>query len=158
MYNVRLCNRCSTPFAPTPPGNCAALASPPRGFLPDEKKTLLCIDDELIGLKIRKLILERSGYEVLTAEDGPRGLELFRAQDVHGVVLDYFMPGMDGGIVARQMKAINPRIPILMLSAYFTLPEHALDHVDAFVTKGQSPEILLEKIRQLVPHSQGANG
>jgi len=126
--------------------------------LPEEKKTLLCIDDELIGLKIRKLILERSGYEVLTAEDGPRGLELFRSQDVHGVVLDYFMPGMDGGIVAREMKGINPRIPILMLSAYFSLPEHALDHVDAFVTKGQSPEILLNKIRQLVPDDNSSYG
>lgn len=119
--------------------------------MPEEKKTLLCIDDELIGLKIRKLILERSGYEVTTAEDGPRGLELFRQQDFHGVVLDYFMPGMDGGIVARHMKEIKPRIPILMLSAYFSLPEHALDHVDAFITKGQSPEILLEKIRELLP-------
>jgi CheY-like chemotaxis protein len=126
--------------------------------LPTEKKTLLCVDDELIGLKIRKLILERSGYEVLTAEDGPRGLELFQSQDVHGVVLDYFMPGMDGGVVARAMKAIKPLIPILMLSAYFSLPEHALDHVDAFITKGQSPEILLEKIRQLVPTGQSANG
>jgi len=126
--------------------------------LPEEKKTLLCIDDELIGLKVRKLILERSGYEVLTAEDGPRGLELFRSQDVHGVVLDYFMPGMDGGIVAREMKGINPRIPILMLSAYFSLPEHALDHVDAFVTKGQSPEILLNKIRQLVPDDNSSYG
>ena len=119
--------------------------------MPEEKKTLLCIDDELIGLKIRKLILERSGYEVLTAEDGPHGLELFRDQDVHGVVLDYFMPGMDGGLVARQMKQLKPAIPILMLSAYFSLPDHALDHVDAFITKGQSPEILLEKLRQLVP-------
>jgi CheY-like chemotaxis protein len=126
--------------------------------LAEEKKRLLCVDDELIGLKIRKLILERSGYEVLTAEDGPRGLELFRSEDVHGVVLDYFMPGMDGGIVARQMKEIKPRIPILMLSAYFSLPEHALDHVDAFVTKGQSPEILLEKIRQLVPAGKATNG
>jgi CheY-like chemotaxis protein len=117
----------------------------------EQKKKLLCVDDELIGLKIRKLILERSGYEVLTAEDGPKGLELFRSHDVHGVVLDYFMPGMDGGIVARQMKEMKPRIPILMLSAYFSLPEHALDHVDAFITKGQSPELLIEKIRELVP-------
>jgi CheY-like chemotaxis protein len=123
-----------------------------------EKKKLLCIDDELIGLKIRKLILERSGYEVLTAEDGPRGLDVFRSTDVHGVVLDYFMPGMDGGLVAEQMKGIKPRVPILMLSAYFSLPEHALDHVDAFVTKGQSPEILLEKIRELVPASEESNG
>jgi CheY-like chemotaxis protein len=139
------------PVRPDAAGDLCGNCCPPRGFLPEEKKTLLCIDDELIGLKIRKLILERSGYEVLTAEDGPKGLELFRSQDVHGVVLDYFMPGMDGGIVARHMKEMKPRIPILMLSAYFSLPDHALDHVDAFITKGQSPEILIEKIRELVP-------
>jgi|SRR5690348_5109874 len=151
MYVSESC--CLPLFAPTPPGNCAALLVDSRGFLPEEKKTLLCVDDELIGLKIRKLILERSGYEVLTAEDGPKGLELFRSQDVHGVVLDYFMPGMDGGVVARHMKEMKPRIPILMLSAYFSLPDHALDHVDAFITKGQSPEILIEKIRELVPEA-----
>jgi CheY-like chemotaxis protein len=117
-----------------------------------KKKILLCIDDEATGLKIRKLILERSGYEVYTAEGGPAGLDVFRSHSVDAVVIDYYMPEMDGGAVAQQMKREKPRIPILMLSAYLTLPEHALDAVDAFVTKGQSPEVLLAKIAELLEH------
>lgn len=114
------------------------------------KKILLCIDDEAVGLKIRKLILERSGYDVLTAEDGISGLEVFRNNKIDAVVIDYYMPRMDGGRVAEQMKTMHPEVPIVLLSAYVSLPEHSLAHVDAFITKGDSPEILLSKIKELI--------
>ena len=120
----------------------------------NRKKILLCIDDELVGLRVRKLILERSGYEVLTASDGPSGLELFEHETVDAVVLDFYMPQMDGGHVARRMKSLKPTVPILSLSAYISLPEHSTDCVDAYLTKGQPPEILLEKIRQIVDNSK----
>ena len=43
----------------------------------EETHLVLCVDDELIGLQVRKILLERAGYRVLTALDGPLGLELF---------------------------------------------------------------------------------
>jgi CheY-like chemotaxis protein len=79
--------------------------------------TILCIDDEGLGLKIRRTVLERAGYRVLTAEDGPTGLSLFREQEVDGVVLDYYMPEMDGGVVAETMRRERPSVPIMLLSA-----------------------------------------
>jgi CheY-like chemotaxis protein len=118
--------------------------------LPVKSKILLCVDDESLGLKVRKMLLEHSGYNVLTAEDGRTGLEVFARSAVDAVVLDFFMPEMDGGMVAKAMKELKPHVPILLLSAYVTLPDGALSSVDAFVTKGQSPEVLLEKIRELV--------
>lgn len=84
--------------------------------------TILCIDDEALGLRIRKTVLERAGYRVLTALDGPTGLSLFRGESVDGVVLDYYMPAMDGGEVARTMRRERPEIPIMLLSAYINLP------------------------------------
>jgi CheY-like chemotaxis protein len=114
------------------------------------KRILLCIDDETTGLRIRKMILERSGYEVFTAESGPSGLEVFAAHPVDAVILDYFMPGMHGGEVAREMKRLKPEVPILLLSAYLDLPQGALEKVEAFITKGQSPQLLLDKIRELL--------
>ena len=113
------------------------------------KKVLLCVDDEVVGLKVRKIILERQGYEVLTASHGAEGLKVFHQNDVDAVVLDYYMPGMNGGAVASAMKEKKPQVPIILLSAYLTLPETVMATVDAFITKGDSPEILLEKIAEL---------
>ncbi len=113
-------------------------------------KTLLCIDDEAIGLKVRKIILERQGYQVLTAADGTAGLHAFADHEIDAVVLDYYMPpGMNGGDVAFQMKRTKPGVPIILLSAYMSLPEDVIDTVDAFIVKGDSPEILISKIAEL---------
>jgi len=111
---------------------------------------LLCVDDEPDGLMVRKLMLEHQGYEVLTAQAGREGLELLRSKPVSGVILDYFMPEMDGAEVAAEMKRMKPEVPILMLSAYFSLPKSALQNVNAFITKGESPGRLLAKIGELI--------
>jgi DNA-binding response OmpR family regulator len=56
---------------------------------------------------------------------------------------------MNGDIVAERMKAMS-RTPILMLSAYIDLPGEALERVDRFVTKGESPKVLLATIAELL--------
>ena len=82
---------------------------------------VLCVDDEVVGLQVRKILLERAGYRVLTASDGPSGLEIFSSEPVEAVVLDYSMPGMHGGEVAVRMRQAKPQVPILLLSAYMGL-------------------------------------
>jgi len=115
----------------------------------------LCVDDEPAGLRVRQMLLEMSGYAVLTALSGEQGLESFRAHPVDAVLLDYYMPGMDGGQVAAEMKRHKPEVPVILLSAYITVPETTLQTVDAFVTKGQPPDLLLTKLDALLrnPHS-----
>lgn len=112
---------------------------------------ILCVDDEPIGLRVRKLLLEHAGYSVMTASSGPEGLEIFATKSISAVVLDYAMPEMNGGEVAAEMKRRNPQIPILMLSAYVDLPEDALQHVDARALKGDSPIALLAELKKLLP-------
>ena len=75
----------------------------PESFQMIENKTplILCVDDEVVGLRVRKILLERAGYRVLTAEDGRSGIDLFASEPVDAVVLDYAMPGMHGGEVAN---------------------------------------------------------
>lgn len=115
-----------------------------------EPLLILCVDDELIGLKIRKILLERAGYRVLTAKDGPEGLAVFQAEPVEAVVLDYSMPGMHGGEVARRMRQAKPHVPILLLSAYVGLPVEVTSLVDLYMTKGEGAPVLLEKLNTLV--------
>jgi CheY-like chemotaxis protein len=112
---------------------------------------VLCVDDEVIGLRVRKILLERAGYEVLTAPDGHSGLELFATHPIDAVVLDYSMPGMHGGEVARKMRQTKPTVPILLLSAYVGLPAEVCSLVDLYVTKGEGAPVLLEKLGSLLP-------
>jgi CheY-like chemotaxis protein len=111
---------------------------------------VLCVDDELVGLQIRKILLERAGYRVLTAPDGPSGLEIFAVEPVEAVVLDYSMPGMDGGEVALRMRQTKPQIPIILLSAYMGLSAEITSVVDLHMTKGEGAPLLLEKLSSLL--------
>jgi CheY-like chemotaxis protein len=116
---------------------------------------ILCIDDEELGLKVRRIVLEREGYSVLTALDGPTGLRLFADERVDAVVLDYFMPAMNGGEVAAEMRQLRPQVPIILLSAYINLPPEVIRTVDCTILKGDGPGVLLTKMRELLPPMPG---
>jgi CheY-like chemotaxis protein len=111
---------------------------------------ILCVDDEQIGLRVRKVLLERAGYRVLTALDGATGLRLFESEPIEAVVLDYSMPGMHGGEVAGRMRQIKPGIPILLLSAYLGLPPEVTSLVNLYMTKGEGAPVLLQKLETLL--------
>jgi CheY-like chemotaxis protein len=124
---------------------------PLRKKMPTQRsRTVLCVDDERIGLRVRKIMLESRGYTVLTANSGDEGLRLFDENQVDVVVLDYYMPGLNGGDVASEMRRRRPGVPIVFLSAYFSLPPEALELADAFITKGDPPDILIEKLERLI--------
>ena len=111
---------------------------------------VLCIDDESVGLKVRKMVLERAGYQVLTATDGASGISVFEREPVDVVVLDYSMPGMHGGEVASRMRQIKPQVPILLLSAYIGLPGEVTSLVDLYMTKTEGAPVLLQKLDRLL--------
>jgi CheY-like chemotaxis protein len=114
------------------------------------KSKILCIDDHWNGLIGRKMLLEKNGYEVLEASGGDEGLKLFRSNRVDAVVLDYQMPGMNGDVVAAQMKRIKSSVPIMMLSAYEPLPKNKLKAVDAFLSKSQPTDKLLSNLQHMI--------
>ncbi len=111
---------------------------------------ILCIDDEEPGLELRKLFLESAGYHVITARSGAEGIQLFRSQPVDVIILDYWMSGMNGVSVARELKRLNAAIPIIILSAYASLPDEALGVADVWILKGGSTESLLASIKDLL--------
>lgn len=120
------------------------------------KPLILCIDDEALGLQIRKTVLERAGYRVMTAMDGPTGLNIFAKESVDAVVLDYAMPGMSGLEVAAEMRRLRRAVPILLLSAYVNLPPETAGMVDLMILKGDGPDVLLAKVQEALP--QQPNG
>src|ERR1035437_8755178 len=93
------------------------------------KATILCIDDHWNGLIGRKMLLEKSGYEVLEASGGGGGLKMFRSHLVDAGVLVYQRPGMNGDVVPAKMKRINSQTPIMLFQGYGPLPKNKLGSV-----------------------------
>lgn len=115
-----------------------------------QKAIILCIDDDRAGLEACKELLEISGYEVLTAQNGEQGLGLFVSHPIDAVVVDYQMPGMNGDRVARQMRRVKPDVPILMLSGYSELLLNDLSCVDAYLSKGESWSTVVSTLHRLL--------
>jgi len=117
--------------------------------------TLLCIDDIPQGLALRKLMLGEKGYDVLTACDGPTGIEMARQNPIDVVVLDYKMPGMTGDEVAEIIKRERPEVPIILLTGVECgLPETLLRMIDAYVGKGEGSAALFSAIQRALKHRE----
>jgi CheY-like chemotaxis protein len=114
-----------------------------------QSAVLLCIDDNEDLLECERSFLESFGYTVLTTASGGKGLELASKCSVDVVILDYFMPEMNGQEVAIEMRRLKPQAPIIMLSGAVDVPEQALKWVDAFIAKDRLASQLLPMLAQL---------
>jgi CheY-like chemotaxis protein len=113
--------------------------------------TVLCIDDEQTALQLRQTVLESAGYRVLTAKSGAQGIQSFKSEPVHAVVLDYWMADMNGMQVAREIRKLNPSIPIIILSAYGELLDESLGIADIWIRKGEEdPQYLIARLDELL--------
>jgi len=112
-------------------------------------KIILCIDDDDSMLGYQRALLERRGYKVLTAASARQGLQIAAICVVAAVIVDYHMPEMNGHEVATEMKRLRPQVPIVMVSSDDEIPEHALNMVDAFVSKNEAPGRLLPVITRI---------
>ncbi len=79
---------------------------------------ILLVDDNRLGLIARKSVLEELGHRVKTASNGEEALELFRQARFDLVVTDYKMPGMNGLELIRQIRALAPAVPVILISGY----------------------------------------
>jgi len=110
---------------------------------------VLCIDDRPEMLEIRKVVLESSGYYVETVTSAYAAIERLRAASVDAVLLEYKQQGIDAEAIACQIHRQFPNIPIVLLSAYFEMPERILWLVDAYVMKSELPEGLVRIIEKV---------
>jgi CheY-like chemotaxis protein len=114
------------------------------------RATILCVDDEENQLILRKMVLERAGYRVLTANSAANAIEMFGSQPINLVIVDYYMPGMNGLSLARELRRTR-KVPIVILSAFAELPGEAIGSADVWITKGISSEELLSRLQELLP-------
>lgn len=84
-------------------------------------ETILIVDDEKNYLLVLSAVLEEEGYEVLTALSGLEALETQKSSDVDLVLTDMKMPGMDGIELLERIKAYDPDLPVIMMTAHGTV-------------------------------------
>jgi len=117
---------------------------------------ILCIDDAEIALRVRKLLLTDAGYCVLTTASGEEGLEVFKQNAVELVIADHFLSNKSGSEIAAEMKELKPDVPILIVSAAAE-PPAGLEFSDAFLSKGEGPDALLDAIAGLLHRNSARN-
>ena len=84
-------------------------------------ETILVVDDEKNYLLVLSAVLEEEGYEVLTTVSGLEALEIQKSSDLDLVLTDMKMPGMDGIELLDQIKAMDPELPVVMMTAHGTV-------------------------------------
>jgi len=81
------------------------------------QQRILVIDDESVSRAIISRLLEKLGFSVITAADGATGLELYRGHAPDLIMVDLFMPGIDGFKVLTAIHEQSPEIPVIVISA-----------------------------------------
>jgi two-component system NtrC family response regulator len=84
-------------------------------------ETILIVDDEKNYLRVLSAVLEEEGYEVLTALSGREALEIQESSDLDLTLTDMKMPGMDGIKLLEHIKAKDPDLPVIMMTAHGTI-------------------------------------
>jgi two-component system NtrC family response regulator len=84
-------------------------------------ETILVVDDEKNYLLVLSAVLEEEGYEVLTAQSGAEALEIQKSSDLDLILTDMKMPTMDGMELLENIKALDPDLPVIMMTAHGTI-------------------------------------
>jgi len=117
---------------------------------------LLIVDDDQMNCDLLQNVFTRQGYHVITATSGREGLELFRTSSPRVTLLDLRMPEMDGLTVLKEIRAIDPHAPVIILGGGATeIQENqarALRATD-FIRKGLSLDVLVEAVNRIMQMS-----
>ncbi len=113
-------------------------------------KQILLVEDDQGARESIKLLLTIDRHAVVEATGGAQAIELVKSQPFDLVILDYFMPGMQGSEVALRIRDIAPALPILMITAYLEKLADSDRPVDAVIGKPFAIDDLRAAIAKLL--------
>ena len=125
-------------------------------------RPILVVDDDEKIVRLVRTYLEREGFAVITAADGPAALAAIEDHDPALVVLDVMLPGLDGRSVIRAVRREpDGDVPIIVLSALGTTPERIAGleaGADDYLPKPFSPAELVVRVRRILGRTGGGRG
>jgi CheY-like chemotaxis protein len=114
--------------------------------------SILIIDDDLMNCDLLTTVFTRHGYRVISATSGREGLELFRRQAPRVTLIDLRMPEMDGLTALKEIRAIDPHAPVIILGGGATEVQENQARtlrVTDFIRKGLSLDVLVEAVHRV---------
>jgi two-component system cell cycle sensor histidine kinase/response regulator CckA len=134
------------PVSQTPP----QVLAPRQGQIITGQGTILAVDDEPVLRQVAARLLKSLGYRVLEAPSGQRAIEIFKE---HGgridlVLLDLVMPGLNGFQTLERLRALHPRVRVLLCSGHGDAQDDNLPPEVAFISKPYSLELLSQKVAE----------
>ena len=126
----------------------------------EDRKKVVCIEDELEMIELVKLILGRNKFDVVGAVGGQEGLDRISETKPDLVLLDLMMPEMDGWEVYQKMKASEDMrdIPVIVVTAKAQSIDRVLGlhiaRVNDYITKPFGPQELLESVERVLQNKQ----
>ncbi|HKD97441.1 MAG TPA: response regulator transcription factor [Micromonosporaceae bacterium] len=120
---------------------------------------VLVVDDDATVSDVVRRYLERAGYAVALAADGPGALAAYERDQPDLVVLDLMLPGMDGLEVCRRLRTKSSGVPIIMLTALGEESDRVLGlqlGADDYVTKPFSPRELVLRVQSVLRRAGAA--
>jgi DNA-binding response OmpR family regulator len=112
---------------------------------------LLLVDDEKRFLSTTSKMLTQRGMKVFTATSGTEALEILIRENIHVVILDVKMPGMDGMATLNEIKSRFPLVEVIMLTGHGTI-ESAVEGLKSgatdYLTKPIDIEVLIAKAKE----------
>lgn len=121
------------------------------------KNKILVVDDDYNIADLLRLYLEKEMYEVATAYNGKKALEVFYAATPDLVVLDIMLPELDGWEVCKQIRKVS-RIPIIMLTARGETFDKVLGlelGADDYMVKPFDPKELVARVKAVLRRTNG---
>jgi len=118
---------------------------------------ILVVDDEPKIVRLARDYLEKNGFRVVSAADGPSALAMARREKPDLIVLDLLLPGMDGREVCRILRNESD-VPIIMLTALSEESDQIVGleiGADDYIVKPFSPRALVARVRALLRRTQG---
>jgi len=113
-----------------------------------EKMRIMLVDDEARFLTTTQKLLTKKGIDVVTAASGAEALEVLKNKNIHVVILDVKMPGMDGNETLKKIKSGFPLVEVIMLTGHATV-ESAIDGLKSgaidYLMKPTGIDELIEK-------------
>lgn len=119
----------------------------------DEIKEILWVDDEIDQLRSQILFLEGKGYKITPVSNGEDAVRLVGKKSYDLILLDEMMPGKDGLTTLKEIKEVNPHIPVIMVtkSEEEDLMEQAIGKkIDDYLTKPVNPSQILSAVKRIL--------
>jgi CheY-like chemotaxis protein len=115
-------------------------------------QNIMVVDDDRLNRELLSKVLRQEGYQVLEACDGDLALKILQAFPCDLVITDFLMPILNGIEFVKQLRSLQPQIPIIFMTGYLSAisDKKIIDEVAEILAKPFEPRVLRSSVHRLL--------